>query len=192
MLTASSPTIKRYEIGEAHCIMNENLENIRKISNRLAAALGLLVLIIFIGALIAHRYDDIVTAPIAALFAGIIGGFVGLQRRLKSMSADDLRLLAHSWVYVWISPLVGGVLAVVLYVLFISTLVSGDLFPMFVPDEVDPCCTERKSFSIIFDVHGEAVDYAKMLFWSFVAGFSERFVTDIISKFENSPDSGDK
>ncbi len=38
------------------------------------------------------------------------------------------------------------------------------------------------------DVHGEAVDYAKMMFWSFVAGFSERFVTDIVSKFEN--DSG--
>ncbi|WP_158968431.1 hypothetical protein [Paraglaciecola sp. L3A3] len=168
--------------------MNEDLENIRKISNRLATALGLLIVIIFVGALVAYWYDDIVTAPIAALFAGIIGGFVGLQRRLKSMSTDDLMLLAHSWVYVWISPVVGGVLAVVLYVLFISTLVSGDLFPMFVPDEVAPGLVESKGFSIIFDVHGEAVDYAKMMFWSFIAGFSERFVTDIISKFENIPD----
>jgi hypothetical protein len=171
--------------------MNENLENIRKISNRLATAIVLLVTIIFIGGVVGHS-KGIVTAPMGALAAGVIGGFVGLQRRLKSMTADDLMLLANSWVYVWISPIVGGVLAVVLYVLFISTLVSGDLFPTFVPCEVASCLTDRKGFSIIFDVRGESVDYAKMIFWSFVAGFSERFVTDIISKFENSPNSGGK
>ena len=172
--------------------MNENLEIIRKISNRLTIALVALVIIICIGAIYANINHDFVTAPLAAFAAGIMGGFVGLQRRLKSMSEDDLALLAHSWVYVCISPLVGGVLAVVLYVLFISTLVSGDLFPKFVPDAVDPCSPERKGFSEIFKVHGEAVDYAKMLFWSFVAGFSERFVTNIISKFENEQGKSDK
>jgi hypothetical protein len=95
-------------------------------------------------------------------------------------------------VYVWISPIVGGVHAVVFYVIFISTLVSGELFPMFVPDELDPCFTERQGFSVIFDVHGEAVDFAKMIFWSLFVGLSEKFVTDIISKFENSPYSGGK
>jgi phosphate/sulfate permease len=172
--------------------MNEKLENIRKISNRLAIALAALVIIICIGAFIAYTYEDIVTAPLAAFAAGIVGGFVGLQRRLKNLSDDDLVLLAQSWVYVCISPLVGGVLAVVLYVLFISTLVSGDLFPKFIPDAVDPCLPEKKSFSDIFNVHGEAVDYAKMMFWSFVAGFSERFVTNIISKFDNDPGKNDK
>lgn len=172
--------------------MNEKLENIRTISNRLASALGTLVIVIFIGALVADHYADIVTAPIAAFAAGIIGGFVGLQRRLKSLSDNDLVLLAHSWVYVCISPLIGGVLAVVLYVLFISTLVSGDLFPKFVPDAVNAGFADRKNFSAIFNVHGDAVDYAKMLFWSFVAGFSERFVTDIISKFENDPPKRDE
>lgn len=170
--------------------MDEKLENIRKISNRLATALGALVVITIIGAVVAYRLDGIVTAPLAAFAAGVIGGFVGLQRRLKGLSDQDLSLLANSWVYVCISPLVGGVLAVVLYVLFISSLISGDLFPHFMPDPsdpcpVEPCAEERKDFSEIFAVHGEAVDYAKMLFWSFVAGFSERFVTDIVSKFEN-------
>lgn len=165
--------------------MNKNLEHIRKISNRLALALGLLVLLILAGALVAYHYENIVTAPIAAFAAGVIGGFVGLQRRLKSMSEDDLELLAHSWVYIWISPLVGGVLAVVLYVLFISTLLSGDLFPSFEAIEVEPWEVEDQGFSRIFAVNGGTVDYAKMMFWSFVAGFSERFVTDIISKFES-------
>jgi phosphate/sulfate permease len=168
--------------------MNQNLQNIRKISNRLAIALVSLIILIFIGAFLAYT-TDIITAPMAAFSAGIIGGFVGLQRRLKNMSPDDLELLANSWVYVCLSPVVGGILAVVLYILFISTLVSGDLFPHFEVIKPKPGTPEIKGFAAIFDVQGRTVDYAKMMIWSFVAGFSERFVTDIISKFDNSKDN---
>ncbi|MEJ8846989.1 hypothetical protein [Variovorax rhizosphaerae] len=168
--------------------MTDTLANIRKISNRLALCLGVLVVVVVSGALFSNYgpTEDIIAAPMAAFAVGVVGGFVGLQRRLKTMSADDLTLLANSWVYVCLSPLVGGILAIVLYVLFLSTLVSGDLFPKFVPDASD----DRKGFSNIFAVHGTGVDYAKMLFWSFIAGFSERFVTDIVSKFENPPAGG--
>ena len=184
--------------------MTENLEAIRKISNRLATALAVLVVIVCAGGFLAYQVEGVVTAPLAAFAAGVVGGFVGLQRRLKGMSEDDLTLLANSWVYVCLSPLVGGILAVVLYVLFISRLVNGDLFPKFVPDlQVfpDPKCIPDplvpvhrniKDFSAIFAVHGEAVDYAKMMFWSFVAGFSERFVTDIINNFERNGSSDGK
>ncbi len=167
--------------------MTETLQTIRTISNRLAASLAVLVLLMIGGGLLsAHGPDGIVTAPMAAFAAGVVGGFVGLQRRLKSMTNDDLTLLANSWVYVCLSPLVGGILAVVLYVLFISTLVSGELFPKFVPDDQ----STQKGFAEIFAVHGDSVAYAKMLFWSFVSGFSERFVTDIVSKFETGPKGG--
>ena len=161
--------------------MTEKLLAIRKISNRLAFALVILVLLVI------ARYSPeggVINAPIAAFAAGIVGGFVGLQRRLKSMSDDDLALLANSWVFVCLSPLVGGILAVVLYVLFVSTLVSGDLFPKFVSDIRNLSPESPKGFSEIFAVHGESVDYAKMMFWSFVAGFSE-----IISNFENNSNS---
>ncbi len=171
--------------------MTEKLLAIRKISNRLAFALVILVLLVIGGAFFARYSPEggVINAPIAAFAAGIVGGFVGLQRRLKSMSDDDLALLANSWVFVCLSPPVGGILAVVLYVLFVSTLVSGDLFPKFVPDIRNLSPESPKGFSEIFAVHGESVDYAKMMFWSFVAGFSERFVTDIISNFENNSNS---
>ena len=165
--------------------MNEKLQTIRQISNRLAGVLGALVVLVVAGAFLSYSGNDgrFISAPVAAFVAGLVGGFVGLQRRLKGMSDEDLTLLANSWVYACLSPLVGGILAVVLYVLFVSTLVSGDLFPRFVPDaELNVAAT--KSFAAVFAVHGEAVDYAKLLFWAFVAGFSERFVTDIVSKFE--------
>lgn len=176
--------------------MTEKLQAIRKISNRLATALVVLILLIVCGAFFALYSPKgwMINAPIAAFSAGVIGGFVGLQRRLKMMSDDDLTLLANSWVYVCLSPLVGGILAVVLYVLFISELISSDLFPKFIPD-IKESSTEvlvHKGFSEIFAVHCDSVDYAKMMFWSFIAGFSERFVTDIISKFENDPGASGK
>lgn len=166
--------------------MDETLINIRKISNRLALCLAILIVVIITGALVAFLTAEIITAPFAVFAAGIIGGFVGLQRRLKDLSNQDLTLLANSWIYICLSPLVGGVLAVVLYVLFISGLLSGDMFPVFQRDYCGTCSGTINSFKVIFCIRGDEGDYAKMLFWSFVAGFSERFVTDIISKFENS------
>lgn len=164
--------------------MNDTLEKIRTISNRLARALAFLVAAFVPGALYAHMNPGnvIVSAPIAAFAVGMIGGFVGLQRRLKKMSEDDLTLLANSWVYVCLAPFVGGILAVLTYVLFVSGLLAGDLFPKFVPDS---SAADTKGLAAIFAIHGQAADYGKMLFWCFVAGFSERFATDIISRFES-------
>jgi hypothetical protein len=171
--------------------MNQTSLTIRKISNRLATALAVLTVLMIAGAFYARSGTggSLVTAPIAAFAAGVVGGFVGLQRRLKSTSEEDLALLANSWVYVCLSPLVGGILAVVLYVLFISQLVSGKLFPEFVLDTPAGSADPGQGFAAIFAVHGGAVDYAKMMFWSFVAGFSERFVTDIVSRFDSASTS---
>src|SRR5215469_6694278 len=122
--------------------MNEKLQLIRTISNRLARALGILVSLFILGAIYAYLHPGsvLISTPLVAFVCGVIGGFVGLQRRLKSMSDDDLMLLANSWVYVCLSPLVGGVLAVITYILFISGLLAGDLFPKFVADT----CTSAK------------------------------------------------
>ena len=163
--------------------MNEKLQLIRTISNRLARALAILVSLFIPGAIYfyLHRQSVVISAPLVAFVCGVIGGFVGLQRRLKRMSDDDLMLLANSWVYVCLSPLVGGILAVITYILFISGLLAGDLFPKFVADPG----MSAKGLDKIFAIHGEFADYGKMMFWCFIAGFSERFATDIISRFES-------
>ena len=163
--------------------MTDTLEKIRTISNRLARCLAILVAVFIPGAFYAHSQTDasLVTAPMACFAVGVIGGFVGLQRRLKKMTDDDLTLLANSWVYVCLAPLVGGILAVLTYVLFVSGLLAGNLFPAFVPDDG---ADKINGLSAIFAIHGDAPAYGKMLVWCFIAGFSERFVTDIISRFE--------
>lgn len=155
-----------------------------KVSRRLFIALLVLVTVALVLMIMASSTDanPYVALPVI-MGVGMIGGFVGLQRRLKNLTIGDLELIAESWVYTCLSPLVGGVLAILLYVLFLSTLVASPLFPTFVPDNSGT----HSGFGTIFDQKAAGyADYAKLLFWCFIAGFSERFVTDVIGRFEGT------
>src|SRR5260370_10079507 len=94
-LIPASPTRK------AFCIMNDKLEKIRTISNRLARSLAVLVAIFIPRALYAdtHPGSIITSPPMACFIVGVIGGFVGLPRPLKKMSECDPTLLANFWGY---------------------------------------------------------------------------------------------
>ena len=68
--------------------------------------------------------------------------------------------------------------------LFLSKIVAGDLFPLFVPDTG---VTPKQSIETLGDVHlDSAADYGKLFFWSFVvfwsflAGFNQKYAVDII------------
>jgi hypothetical protein len=163
--------------------MNERITQLRTVSRRLFWSLAALVAVGIPGALIADRYSRPVPAPVAVLFVGFVGGFVGLQRRLKTLPPEDLTLLANSWVSIALSPIAGAILAELVYLLFVSGLLAGNMFPAFVPDSESGTIHGLRA---VFEVHCVAAsDYAKVLFWSFVAGFSEKFVTNIISQFES-------
>jgi hypothetical protein len=163
--------------------MNERITQLRTVSNRLVWSLAALVAVGISGALIAGWYSRPLPTPVAVLFVGFVGGFVGLQRRLKTLPAEDLTLLANSWVSIALSPIAGAILAELVYLLFISGLLAGNMFPTFVPDNQGGT---SQGFKAILEVHCPAAsDYAMVLFWSFVAGFSEKFVTNIISQFES-------
>lgn len=62
--------------------------------------------------------------------------------------------------------------------LFLSKIVAGDLFPLFVPDTG---VTPKQSIETLGDVHlDSAADYGKLFFWSFLAGFNQKYAVDII------------
>jgi len=157
------------------------------VSRQLFVALAVSISLGFIIVITLQNFggSEHVTLPIVML-CGIVGGFVGIQRRLKDLTMHDLELLADSRIYLILSPFVGGVLSLVLYLLFISQLLQGDLFPRFVADSKTPVLT--KGFFLIADQHakGGFSGYAKLMFWCFLAGFSEKFVTDVIGKFEGN------
>lgn len=162
----------------------KKFELIRSVSRRLLIAL--IVTFVISGAILvlSLKYGEVPT--FMAVFAfGVFGGFVSIQRRLLRLDEFNLSLLASSWWYPLLAPMVGGLLACLLYILFISKLVTGELFPAFnsPPATNDP----NISFKYLLEVTGkETEDYAKLLFWSFLAGFSEKFVTNILGQFEAS------
>lgn len=170
----------------------EKLELIRHISRILLISLVLLIAALV--ALALQPWKAATNQPAEpdmlyiVLGLGALGAFVSLQRRLKSLGDDDLRLLSESWLHTWLSPLVGGVLASVLYCLFLSGLLGGEVFPNLcnaLPVN-HPEGLKNTGFASIFDCSANnPQDYAKLMFWSFLAGFSEKFVVDIIGHFEN-------
>jgi len=142
------------------------------------------------------------TSPISSIpfvfLTGVIGGIVGIQSRLKTLAIEDLNLLASSVTFLLLIPVVGGFLALLLFLMFIGGLVQGDLFPnfsipAFAPSgeavQNSPSSCEANGILAFTCVSGSAADYAKLLFWCFVAGFSERFVTGLMLGIEGDSDA---
>jgi len=116
---------------------------------------------------------------------GIVGGFVSIQQRLKTVSDEELVYLSQSWAAILVVPVFGGVFALVLYVLFLAGIIEGSLFPkMAIPefgaDGLRTSAELRRFFLETYPNSGS--DFAKLTFWCFVAGFSERFVPQIIQR----------
>jgi hypothetical protein len=120
----------------------------------------------------------------AGFLCGIIGGFVSIQQRMPKVSDEELALLTTSWFQILLVPIFGGIFSLVLYCIFLSGIMTGNLFPVFSMPK-PPVTGPDTNFIVdiftkTFPATGE--DFAKFIFWSFVAGFSERFVPQIVTK----------
>lgn len=123
---------------------------------------------------------------------GLVGGFVSIQQRIKNFGDEELELLSSSWYQILLIPVYGGIFALVLYLGFLSDIVSGPLFPHFTGPEFSKPIPQTQDLVAFFRETYPATgsDLAKFLFWSFVAGFSERFVPQILNKAQTrEPDS---
>jgi hypothetical protein len=126
----------------------------------------------------------------ACFGCGLLGGFISIQQRLKKFGDEELELLSRSWFQIVLIPVYGGIFALILYVGFLSQIVTGALFPQFAvaPFNQPPTTADiQKFFAETYPASG--ADLAKLLFWCLVAGFSERFIPQIISR---TPGSGGK
>ena len=72
------------------------------------------------------------------------------------------------------------------FIIFVSGIITGNLFPKFVDDILPIGEVRNEGFWELFDHNGKSyTDYAKLLCWSFIAGYSEKFVVGIINSFAN-------
>ncbi len=121
-------------------------------------------------------------------FSGNVGSFVGIHRSLNQLNDDDLVDLSSSWLGLIVPSFVGGILAFVLYMMFLGNIVSGVLFPTFVPN-ADYVAKGVTNIEALFYQHASngLPDYGKLLFWSFVAGFNQKYVVDVIDSVRSKP-----
>lgn len=159
-------------------------EKLLRITRRLIILTGIaLLFVVGLFALTLLREDRFMVSW-ACFGCGLLGGFVSIQQRLKKFGDEELGLLAQSWCQVLLIPVYGGIFALVLYVGFLSGIVEGSLFPHFSshPFSQPVPTTEdlRRFFSETYPSTG--ADVAKLLFWSFLAGFSERLVPQILDR----------
>jgi len=92
-------------------------------------------------------------------------------------------------IQIYVSPFIGGVFATVLYGIFIGGLIQGSLFPEFSADK--QAFKGFKEFAINAVPNSNA-DMAKAIVWAFIAGFSEGFVPNFISKLTKEAEADEK
>ncbi|MFZ6644943.1 hypothetical protein ACO0LO_04460 [Undibacterium sp. TJN25] len=161
------------------------------VSRVIAVMTGVGLIALFIYALLVSftRWSVDVTPLGAVLFTGLMGGLLSVQQRYQSASDEgdpvhNIAVLRWGNFSVLVSPFSGALFAVIFYIIFVAGLVKGDLFPAF-PDSIgDP--KEQPPYFSEFLRHAtpeSLVQYAKLIVWSFIAGFFERMVPDTLSRF---------
>jgi hypothetical protein len=126
---------------------------------------------------------------VQVFMAGLVGGFVSIQQRLPSCSLEELQQLSHSLASIILIPVNGGIFAIVLHIMFLSDILSGNLFPKYLQANIDAeQVTESVKRWFFSTAPASGPDIAKLLFWSFAAGFCERLVPQIIRKSTKASD----
>ncbi len=133
----------------------------------------------------ANHGTDFLAMVTGIVYAGVIGGFVSSQRRMQSIPSDGDPLVSvfgldNAAYYLWLSPLLGAIFAVTLWLLFVGGILTGTVFPNFVHSSND--CGLRFFHFTWNTLPKSSEDYAKLIIWSFLAGFAERLVPDSLDR----------
>ena len=152
-------------------------------------------------------YTDIARhSTIVCVFFGVLGAYlsrlIAFQNGAPNLSFDDLEngYAAH---FIFVRLLVGGLCALIVYFLIAGQLVGGELFPGPGQDATGVGAGSGANgqdgtgsvcpigvFGELWQscdgggYSGPTSNFAKLIVWSFVAGFFERFLPDHLSALE--------
>lgn len=121
------------------------------------------------------QYTDrclVAVLPLVILFGGL-GGFLSAMQRINSETGSSVKSLesAPAWPMALASP-TGAIGAVAFYLILSGGFISGSLFPSVNHFDADAPL--------------QYLDFAKLMLWAFVAGFSERLIPDALNWLSQS------
>lgn len=125
---------------------------------------------------------------------GTVGGCANNFRRVQKMATGslakaDLTTRRLITIQIYISPILGGVFAYALFLIFMAGILQGTFFPKF-QSATEPYETYA---NFVASIRPETnADVAKAILWAFIAGFSERLVPNFIDKIAKEADAAAK
>lgn len=171
---------------------NYREERIQRVKQKL-----IFLLFIFLIALIPISLSRVAmpsTMLATVALMGMMGAIFSIARRILPVSIQDITQsdpiiratqFDHGGTGIVLSIYTGGISAVVLYILMGTGLnkIGGDLMPTL----ASTCLlhnNELPSLNDFFDslMPSDTASFAKVLCWSFLAGFAEKFVPDILDR----------
>jgi hypothetical protein len=125
-----------------------------------------------------------------AVIAGVFGATLSiLQRTQSAVTTDPLAALFRFQAArkeAVLSIISGAIASAVLFAIFAGGMVEGSLFPKLVNCAATSadCKTSMRAYDfIVYTGPQNYTDYGKLLVWSFIAGFAERLVPDMLDRF---------
>lgn len=164
-------------------------ENVRKALTVkcLRMVLGYTVFLLIFLAVCNERHWQFMAMLSCVVYCGIVGGFVSSQKRMQAISSDADPLITvfgldNAGYYLWLSPLLGAIFAVVLCLMFIAGVLKGAIFPGFFISG-NHAAASLPFFTFTWDtLPTSSEEYAKLFVWAFLAGFAERLVPDSLDR----------
>jgi hypothetical protein len=139
---------------------------------------------------ILNHQSPVIPTLLVVVVVGMIGGVVSVQQRIQSTPTEgdairNVLSLSSGLFSVYMSPITGAVSATLLYLLFAGGLLTGALFPDMTNNP------EKLEFLFSFE-HATSAhfpNFARLIIWSFIAGFAERFVPDTLNRLVSAAQS---
>jgi len=121
----------------------------------------------------------------AIIIPGIVGGLISTVRSVQAVKLDhnadlDLSQLQQGNTSIYLSPFLGGIFALLLFCLFAGGFLTGSLFPKVEMDSLLISGLGQLDFK----------EVAKVIVWSFIAGFAEKLVPDRLDQLAQKSDFG--
>ncbi len=164
-----------------------------------------ILIIILIGFLNYSKEQLLSSTFFMVLFAGAMGGLLSLLQRFNSLvkEGDPLNNISNqTWTQILIPAINGALFATLLYMIFIGKLIEGPFFPLIIEITESNASTNINAVdnnflsglkTLLSESRPEnGAEHAKLIVWSFIAGFAERFVPDTLTRIVLKKDNDNK